>query len=200
MEVLQTLCTFIFYVPLSLADRVQEENPHWKYALVPVGCILTAAMAAWVVIPLLLKYYYNESIIFTEVTPWRPFPYEASYWGALEDPLRFLIGYFALSLAGYLIAPLTVENYVLPVWKGVAMASLVFFLHNCKRSAITQVLAVMEKTESDRKSLDTVDRLLSTAIFGLGLLALAAAVGVSMGYINLIMHCMILIIIVVLKI
>ncbi|KAH7867283.1 hypothetical protein Vadar_031300 [Vaccinium darrowii] len=96
-------------------DRVLEENPLLKDALVPVGCILTATLVAWVVITLLLKYCYDESIIFIEVTPWGPFPYEASYWGALEDPLRFLIGYFALSLAGYLIAPLTVENYVLPV-------------------------------------------------------------------------------------
>jgi len=70
---------------------VLEENPDLKEALVPFGCILTATMVAWVVIPLLLKYYYNESIVFTEVRPC-PFPYEASYWGALEVPLRFLIG------------------------------------------------------------------------------------------------------------
>ncbi|KAH7865557.1 hypothetical protein Vadar_008213 [Vaccinium darrowii] len=52
----------------------------------------------------------------------------------------------------------------------------------------------MEKTESDRKSLNTVDLLLSTAIFGLGLLALVAAFGVPMDYIILIMHYFILIV------
>ncbi|KAE9448556.1 hypothetical protein C3L33_19560, partial [Rhododendron williamsianum] len=119
----------------------------------------------------------------TKDTPWGPFPYEASYWGALEDPLQYLISFFALSLAGYLIAPLFVSNYVLPAWKGVTMASFVWFLRRWKRSAFAQAFTVTEINEVDRINLTNLDTLLSNGIFGLGLLALAAAVEVSMQYI-----------------
>ncbi|KAG5541444.1 hypothetical protein RHGRI_021312 [Rhododendron griersonianum] len=120
--------------------------------MVPVGFTLTAAVVAWLVIPLVLKSYYNESIIGTQVTPSAPFPYEASYWGALEDPLQCLISFFALSLA----------------WK---------------RGTFAHAFAVMVINEADRVNLANLDTLLSNAIFGLGLLALAAAAGFSMLYI-----------------
>lgn len=75
------------------------EIPHLRDVMVPVGCTLTATVVAWLVIPLILKSCYKVSIEGTQVTQSAPFPYKASYWGALEDPLRCLIGFFALSLA-----------------------------------------------------------------------------------------------------
>ncbi|KAI8553539.1 hypothetical protein RHMOL_Rhmol05G0024000 [Rhododendron molle] len=132
---------------------VLEENPHLIDVMVPVGFTLTAAVVAWLVIPLLQKSYYNESIKGTQFTPSAPFPYEASYWGALEDPLRCLIGFFVLSLA----------------WK---------------RGVFAHAFAVTVINEADRTNLASLDTLFSNAIFGLGLLALAAAVGFSMLYIT----------------
>ncbi|KAF7142385.1 hypothetical protein RHSIM_Rhsim05G0021600 [Rhododendron simsii] len=181
---LQDICTFVFAAPSSFVARVLVEIPHLRDVMVPVGCTLTAAVVAWLVIPLILKSCYNESIKGTQVTPSAPFPYKASYWGALEDPLRCLICFFALSLAGYLIAPRIVSNYVLPAWKGAMMASFVLFLQRWKRSAFPHAFAVMVVNEADRINLAKLDTLFSKGIFGLGLLALAAAAGVSMLYIS----------------
>lgn len=64
------------------------------------------------------------------------------------------------------------------------MASFVLFLQRWKRSAVPHAFAVMVVNEADRINLAKLDTLFSKGIFGLGLLALAAAAGVSMLYIS----------------
>ncbi|GAB2291034.1 hypothetical protein Dimus_025290 [Dionaea muscipula] len=84
------------------AQQILDSHPYLKDVVVPVGGTLTATLMAWLVMPKILRRFHkystqgssmllHGSIFGGEV------PYEKSFWGALEDPLRYLITFISFS-------------------------------------------------------------------------------------------------------
>ena len=84
------------------AQQVLDSHPYLRDIVVPVGGTLTATLLAWVVMPRILNRLHrystrgsaallSGSIFAGEV------PYEKSVWGALEDPVRYLVTFMAFS-------------------------------------------------------------------------------------------------------
>ena len=85
-------------------QQVWDTHPYLKDVVVPVGGTLTAALLAWLVLPSVLKRLHkystqgsaallakSGSISAAEV------PYEKSVWGAMEDPVRYMLTFMAFS-------------------------------------------------------------------------------------------------------
>ncbi|MFQ6668699.1 hypothetical protein Gotur_034248 [Gossypium turneri] len=82
-------------------EQLLDTYPYLKDVVAPVGFTLTGTVLAWVVLPRLLRRFHNYAIQ-TSVRPsgsllGNQVPYEKSFWGALEDPVRYLITFMAFS-------------------------------------------------------------------------------------------------------
>lgn len=83
-------------------DKLLDSHPYLKNVIVPVSMTLGATLLAWLVMPRLLKRFHKYSMrspvaIISGSLPSEEIPYEKSFWGALEDPLRYLVTFFAFS-------------------------------------------------------------------------------------------------------
>lgn len=83
-------------------QQVLESHPYLREVIVPVSGTLTGTVLAWVVLPRILRRLHKYSTqgpaaLLSGTTLWGPVPYEKSFWGALEDPLRYLITFMAFS-------------------------------------------------------------------------------------------------------
>lgn len=175
-------------VSTELSPYVQnllDSHPYLRDVIAPVGGTLTATILAWVAMPRLLRRFHKYSsqgpaALLSGTTLWGSVPYEKSFWGALEDPLRYLITFMAFSQIGMMVAPTTIASqYIAPVWRGAIIVAFVWFLYRWKTSVISRALAFRSIAGVDREKLLTLDKISSVGLFVLGLMALAEACGVA---------------------
>ncbi|CAN6568189.1 unnamed protein product [Malus baccata var. baccata] len=103
-------------------------------------------------------------------------PYEKSFLGALEEPVRYLVTFMAFSQR----APTTITaQYLAPAWRGAVILSLVWFLHRWKTNVFTHALATQSLPGLDRDKLLAMDNISSVGLFVIGIMALAEACGVA---------------------
>ncbi|XP_042476951.1 mechanosensitive ion channel protein 1, mitochondrial-like [Macadamia integrifolia] len=166
-------------------QQLLDSHPYLRNILIPVGGTLTATMLAWLVMPRVLRKLHKYSMqgtaallsgnLFQDQVP-----YEKSFWGALEDPVRYLITFMAFSQLGVIIAPTTIASqYIAQAWRGAVIISFVWFLHRWKTNVFSRALAAHIVVGLDREKLLTLDKLSSVGLFVLGLMALAEACGVA---------------------
>lgn len=77
-----------------------DGHPYLKNVVVPIGCYLTGTMLAWVVLPRILRRFHKYSTqgtvaLLAGSSSVIQVPYEKSFWGALEDPVRYMITFMA---------------------------------------------------------------------------------------------------------
>jgi hypothetical protein len=83
-------------------QQLLDSHPYLKNVVVPVGWTLTGTVVAWVVMPRLLRRFHKYSLqtpvaLLSGGTSGEQISYEKSIWGALEDPLRYVITFMAFS-------------------------------------------------------------------------------------------------------
>lgn len=166
-------------------DKLFNSHPYLKNVIVPVSMTLTATLLAWVVMPRLLRRFHKYSMrspvaILSGSIPSEEIPYEKSFWGALEDPLRYLVTFFAFSQIGMMVAPTAVApEFVSQACRGGVILSLVWFIYRWKTNVLSRALATQTFAGLDRDRLLTIDKVSSVALFAIGLMALAEASGVA---------------------
>ncbi|KAE8696848.1 Mechanosensitive ion channel protein 1 [Hibiscus syriacus] len=165
-------------------EQLLNTYPYLKDVVVPVGFTLTGTVLAWVVLPRILRRFHNYAIQ-TSVLPSGSLlgdqvPYEKSFWGALEDPARYLITFMAFSQIGMMVAPSTIASeFLAQAWRGAAILSVVWFLHRWKTNVLAHALATQSLAGIDREKLLTLDKVSSVGLFVIGLMALSEACGVA---------------------
>ncbi|XVE77181.1 hypothetical protein DITRI_Ditri13aG0041200 [Diplodiscus trichospermus] len=165
-------------------EQLVDTYPYLKDVVVPVGFTLTGTVLAWVVLPRLLRRFHNYAMQ-TSVLPSGSLlgdqvPYEKSFWGALEDPVRYLITFMAFSQIGMMVAPSTIASqYITQAWRGAAILSFVWFLYRWKTNILARALAAQNLAGIDKEKLLTMDKVTSVGLFVIGLMALAEACGVA---------------------
>lgn len=91
-------------------QQLLDSNPYLKDVMVPVSLTMTATLFAWVVMPKVLRRFHTYAIHSSSALLPQAFsihhdvPYDKSFWGALEDPARYLMTFisFAQMLAAQL--------------------------------------------------------------------------------------------------
>ena len=84
------------------AQHFLDSHPYLKDVIIPVGNTLGATMIAWIVMPWILRKFHKYSMegpaaVFPGGISGLQVPYEKSFWGALEDPVRYLVTFMAFS-------------------------------------------------------------------------------------------------------
>ncbi|KAE8702008.1 Mechanosensitive ion channel protein 1 [Hibiscus syriacus] len=165
-------------------EQFLDTYPYLKDVIVPVGFTLTGTVLAWVVLPRILRRFHTYAIQ-TSVLPSGSLlgdqvPYEKSFWGALEDPVRYLITFMAFSQIGMMVAPSTIaSDFIAQAWRGAAILSVVWFLNRWKTNVLAHALATQSLAGINREKLLTLDKVSSVGLFVIGLMALAEACGVA---------------------
>lgn len=166
-------------------QQLLDTHPYLRDIIVPVGGTLASTLLAWAVMPKLLRRFYNLSMqgpaaFLAKSSLWGPVPYEKSFWGSLEDPIRYLVTFMAFSWIGEMVAPTVITTeYVTQAWRGAVIMSIVWFLHRWKTNVITRALAMKSLEGFNRDRLLTLDKISSVGLFVVGLMALAEASGVA---------------------
>lgn len=70
--------------------------------VIPVGGTLTATIIAWFLLPRILRKFHKYAMqgpvsLLPASVSVEPVPYEKSFWGAMEDPVRYLVTFIAFS-------------------------------------------------------------------------------------------------------
>lgn len=170
---------------MPVLQQWMDSSPYVKDTIMPAGWTMLASILAWLVMPRMLRrlhrYAEQGSIALSlgrlgqdQVI------YEKSIWGALEDPVRYLITFMAFSQLGLIVAPSTVAAQYMPqIWRGAAVLSVLWFLHRWKRNVFSRLPAVKQIAGLDREKFLALDKLSSIGLFVLGGMALAEACGVA---------------------
>ncbi|XP_042497590.1 mechanosensitive ion channel protein 1, mitochondrial-like [Macadamia integrifolia] len=165
-------------------QQLLDYYPYLRNILIPVGGTLTATMLAWLVMPRVLrkfhKYLMQGTSALLSGNLSQEHPYEKSFWGAMEDPVRYLITFMTFTQLGVIIAPTTIASqYIGQAWRGAVIISFVWFLHRWKANVFSRALAAQNVARLDREKLLTLDNLSSVGLFVLGMMAFAEACGVA---------------------
>lgn len=167
------------------AQQLLDSHPYLNAVVIPVGGTLTATLVAWFLMPTILRKFHKYAMqgpvalipgsLFGE-----PVPYEKSFWGALEDPVRYLVTFMAFSQIGVMVAPTTIASqYLAPAWRGAVILSFVWFLHRWKTNVFARTLSGQNSLGLDREKLLALDKISSVGLFAIGIMALAEACGVA---------------------
>lgn len=83
-------------------QQLLDSYPHLRNVVVPVGCTLAGTIFAWLVMPRLFRRFHKyasqgRTALLSGSLSEVPVPYEKSFWGALEDPVRYLVTFMAFS-------------------------------------------------------------------------------------------------------
>ncbi|GAB4844518.1 U2 snRNP complex subunit msl1 [Ancistrocladus abbreviatus] len=167
------------------AQQLLDSHPYLRDVVVPVGGMLTATLLAWLVMPKILRKFHryatqgsatllSGSIFGGEVK------YENSFWGALEDPMRYVVTFMAFTQIGKMVAPdVIASQYIAQAWRAAVILSFIWFLYRWKTSVFSRALAAHNLQASDRHRLFTLDKVTSVGLFVIGLMALAESSGVA---------------------
>ncbi|XP_077245492.1 mechanosensitive ion channel protein 1, mitochondrial-like isoform X2 [Tasmannia lanceolata] len=165
--------------------QMVDLHPQQGDIIIPVGGTVCAALLAWLVMPRLLRILHKYSMrshiaLISGNLPREQVPYERSIWGALEDPVRYLITFMAFSQLASLIAPTTIASqYIAQAWRAGVIISFIWFLHRWKKNVLTGALVNRNITGLDLERLLALDKLSSMGLLVLGLMATAEAFGVA---------------------
>ncbi|XP_019055665.1 PREDICTED: mechanosensitive ion channel protein 1, mitochondrial isoform X2 [Nelumbo nucifera] len=166
-------------------QQLLDSHPYLRNVLIPVSSTLTATILAWLVLPRILRKFHaytmkSSVLLLAGNLSEEQIPYEKSFWGALEDPVRYLFTFMAFSQLGVMIAPHTfATQYIAQAWRGALIISFVWFLYRWKTIVVSRSLAVQHIAGLDREKLLALDKVSSVGLFVLGLMALAEACGVA---------------------
>ncbi|OIW17371.1 hypothetical protein TanjilG_22483 [Lupinus angustifolius] len=166
-------------------QQLLDSNPYLKEVVIPVGGTLTATLIAWAVMPKILRKFHQYALqspvsVFPGSTSGEPVLYEKSFWGALEDPVRYLVTFIAFSQIGVMVAPTTIASqYLAPAWRGAVILSFVWFIHRWKTNVFARTLSGKALLGLDREKLLALDKISSIGLFVIGIMALAEACGVA---------------------
>ncbi|KAK1424965.1 hypothetical protein QVD17_20307 [Tagetes erecta] len=166
-------------------EQLLDSHPYLRDVIVPVSGTIVGTFVAWAVLPRIFKRFHKYSTegpgtLLPKGSLWAAVPYEKSFWGALEVPVRYLITFMAFSQIGVMVAPTTIASqFIGPAWKGGVVLSFVWFLHRWKTNVITRALATKSVEGLDRDKLLTLDKLSSVGLFILGGMTIAEACGVA---------------------
>lgn len=83
-------------------QQLLDANPYLKEVMVPVSLTMTGTLFAWVVMPKVLRRFHSYSMRSSAALLPQGFsiddvPYDKSFWGALEDPARYLMTFIAFA-------------------------------------------------------------------------------------------------------
>ncbi|KAL6569550.1 U2 snRNP complex subunit msl1 [Orobanche minor] len=166
-------------------QQLFDNYPYLRDVIVPVGGTLAGTLLAWSLLPRLFRRFHKYSVqgpgvLLAGSSIWGPVPYEKSFWGALEAPVRYFITFVAFLEIGQMVAPTVIASqYVMQAWRGAVVVSLVWFLHRWKTNVITRALAAQSIEVAQKDQLMTVDKISSVGLFVVGSMALAEACGVA---------------------
>ncbi|KAE9615805.1 hypothetical protein Lal_00017777 [Lupinus albus] len=166
-------------------QQLLDSHPYLKEVVIPVGGTLSATLIAWAVMPRILRKFHQYALqspvsVFPGSISGEPVPYEKSFWGALEDPVRYLVTFIAFSQIGVMVAPTTIASqYLTPAWRGAVILSFVWFLHRWKTNVFARTLSGKALLGLDREKLLALDKISSIGLFVIGIMALAEACGVA---------------------
>ncbi|KAF9589540.1 hypothetical protein IFM89_025300 [Coptis chinensis] len=166
-------------------QHMLDANPYLKNVVMPVGLTLTSTLLVWLVMPRVLRKFHKYSMqgpaaLLSGNLSQEQNPYEKSFWGAMEDPVRYLVTFMAFSQIGMMIAPTTVASqYIGQTWRGAVIIAFVWFLHRWKTNVFSRALSTQSIVALDREKMLALDKLSSVGLFTLGLMALAEACGVA---------------------
>ncbi|PRQ58235.1 putative mechanosensitive ion channel MscS, LSM domain-containing protein [Rosa chinensis] len=166
-------------------QQLLDAYPHLRNVVTPVGCTLAGTIFAWLVMPRLFRRFHKYASLgrtaLLSGSLEEQVPYEKSFWGALEDPVRYLFTFMAFSQIGTMVAPTAIAaQYLAPAWRGAAIISFVWFLYRWKTNVYTRALATKSLPSSlDREKLLALDKISSVGLFMIGIMALAEACGVA---------------------
>lgn len=164
-------------------QQLYDSHPYLENVIIPVGGTLSATMAAWFIMPRILRKLHKYAVKspFASLS-WssnkEPISYEKSLWSALEDPARYLITFMAFSQLGAIIAP-TTSQYLPQAWRGAVVLSFVWFLHRWKTNFFSNAVANQVMVGLDRDKLTALEKVSSAGLLILGVMALAEACGVA---------------------
>ncbi|GFP91485.1 mechanosensitive ion channel protein 1 mitochondrial [Phtheirospermum japonicum] len=165
--------------------QLLDTHPYLRDVIVPVGGTLAGTLLAWSLLPRFFRRFHKYSVqgpgaLLAGSSIWGPVPYEKSFWGALEAPVRYFITFMAFLEIGQMVAPTVIASqYVTQAWGGAIVVSLVWFLHRWKTNVITRALAAQNIEGAQRDKLLTLDKVSSVGLFVVGSMALAEAFGVA---------------------
>ncbi|OWM64264.1 hypothetical protein CDL15_Pgr018836 [Punica granatum] len=166
-------------------QQVLDSHPYLKDVILPVSYTMIATVLAWVVMPTILRKLHKYAMqgpaaLFPGTFIGEQVPYEKSFWGALEDPIRYLLTFIAFSQIAIMVAPKAIAlQYIIEAWRGAVILSFVWFLHRWKTNVFSRVLAMKGLAGLDREKLLALDKLSSVGLFVIGIMALAEACGVA---------------------
>ncbi|CAJ1950195.1 unnamed protein product [Sphenostylis stenocarpa] len=167
------------------AQQWLDSHPYLDKVIIPVGGTLTATLIAWFLMPMILRKFHKYAMqgpvsLLPESMSGDPFPYEKSFWGAMEDPVRYLVTFMAFSQIGVMVAPTTITSeYLTPVWRGAVIVSFVWFLHRWKTNVFARTLSSQSLLGLDREKVLALDKISSIGLFVIGIMAFAEACGVA---------------------
>lgn len=83
-------------------QQLLDTHPYLRDVVVPVSGTLMGTLLAWIVLPKILRRFHKYAMegpatLLSGSSLWGFVPYEKSFWGALEDPVRYLITFMAFS-------------------------------------------------------------------------------------------------------
>ncbi|KAK7349496.1 hypothetical protein VNO77_06910 [Canavalia gladiata] len=166
-------------------QQLLDSHPYLNKVVIPVGGTLTATIIAWFLMPRILRKFHTYAMqgpisLFPGSMSREPVLYEKSFWGAMEDPVRYLVTFMAFSQMGAMVAPTTITSqYLTPVWRGAVILSFVWFLHRWKTNVFARTLSSQNLLGLDREKLLALDKISSIGLFVIGIMALAEACGVA---------------------
>ncbi|GJZ86096.1 mechanosensitive ion channel protein 1, mitochondrial-like protein [Tanacetum coccineum] len=166
-------------------EKLLDANPYLRDVIVPVGGTVLGTIAAWAILPSIFRRFHRLSSegpgnFLPLGSLWGSVPYEKSFWGALEVPVKALITFMAFSQIGVMVAPTTIAaQFIGPAWRAGVILSLVWFLHRWKTNVISRALVVKSVEGIDRNKLLALDKFSSVGLFVVGGMALAEASGVA---------------------
>lgn len=107
----------------EVAPHVQQwldGHPYLKDVIVPVGGTLAATLLAWSLLPRIFKRFHKYSeegpgALLSRGSLWEPVPYEKSFWGALEVPVRYFVTVVAILEMLVFVVLFSLQAYL---WRG----------------------------------------------------------------------------------
>nr|WGO49552.1 mechanosensitive ion channel protein B074543 [Torenia fournieri] len=165
-----------------------ETHLYLRNVIVPIGSTLAGTLLAWSLLPIFFRRFHKYSIegpgtLLRGSSLWGPVPYENSFWGALEDPVRYFITRSIDLIVLYsceMVAPNAFPSqYVGQAWRGGVVVALVWFLHQWKMNVMTRALYSKGVDGVSRDKLLALDKISSVGLFAVGALALSEACGVA---------------------
>ena len=83
-------------------EQLLDSHPYLKDVVVPASCTFISTLLAWFVMPRILRRFHKYATqgrvaLLSGSASGEDVPYEKSFWGALEDPVRYLVTFMAFA-------------------------------------------------------------------------------------------------------